>query len=128
MFIIFSLLGWLYEYIIFNRAEPDGITKKIFDVSLPILPIYGVGGIILLFIYEKMRDYSLIVKVITASIVINLMECVLGISSYKFYGYQTWKYDRTMIPMCYGYISLIAWIWWTFMIYIVFNSIDKTKN
>jgi len=124
VFILFSVLGWIFEYMLFNRTGPDGVTKKLFNCNLHILPIYGIGGIILLFIYENFKSYSMLQKVIIASILLNLMECLLGVSSYKFYGYQTWKYDSSILPMCYGYISLLTWIGWTFLIYVFFKGMD----
>jgi uncharacterized membrane protein len=130
IFIVFSVLGWMYEYMLFNRTGPDGITKKLFDFNLPILPIYGVAGVLLLFIHENFNSYSMLQKVIIASILLNFMECLFGLSSYEFYGYQTWKYESNTIPMCHGYISLLTWIWWTFFIYLFFKGMDiiKTKH
>ncbi|ARF10002.1 hypothetical protein Indivirus_7_18 [Indivirus ILV1] len=128
IFFIFSILGWIYEYISFNRIEYDKLSKKLFNVELPILPIYGVGGIILFFIYDKFHHYALLKKIIIAIILINVMECLLGQLSYKFYGYQTWKYSDDMKPSCHGYISLYSSLLWFISIYVLFMILDKLKK
>lgn len=125
VFIIFSILGWIYEYTVWNKSKPDGITKTLFHVDIKALPIYGVGAIILLFIYDNLKEYSLLHKVILAALFINIMECILGLCSYKFYGYQTWKYNS---ELCYGYISLPTAIFWTFCSFIFFILMDKISS
>ena len=125
IFFIFSILGWIYEYILFKRDKPDGITNKLFNIKLPILPLYGLGGMILLFIYERTKGYPMFWRVFVAAIIINLMECTFGLLSCRFYGYQTWKYDDSMIPLCHGYISIITGIWWYFLTYLIFLGFDK---
>ena len=125
IFLIFSFLGWLYEYTLFNRDKPDGVTKKLTGISIPILPIYGIGGVMLLFIYDYLKNYTLFTKIIVAAISINIMECLSGLMSYEFYGYQTWKYNDNMIPTCYGYISLITMIWWVFLIVVIYKIMDN---
>lgn len=130
VFIIFSLLGWLYEYSAFNRIRSFDATKQLFNIDLPILPIYGVGGLLLLLIYEKLESYTLLTKVLVAGVIINLMECVLGICSYYFYGHQTWKYDNSNMPSCYGYVSVFTGLWWLLLSFVFFKSIEilQTKN
>lgn len=49
VFIIFSIMGWLYESaLFFTRHEPFYNRGYLFG---PYLPIYGVGGIILLYLF-----------------------------------------------------------------------------
>ncbi len=125
IFFIFSIIGWIYEYIVFNRNKPDGVSEKLFDMKFPILPIYGLGGIILLFIYDTFNEYTLLQKVLISVLLINIMECLVGCLSYRFYGYQTWKYSDDMIPVCYGYISVYSGLVWLIGSFMFFGILDK---
>jgi|LakMenE01Jun11ns_1017448.scaffolds.fasta_scaffold9164560_1 uncharacterized membrane protein len=127
IFFLFSFIGWLYEYTIFNKKKPDGITKKLFNINLPILPIYGFGGIILLLIHDYFEGYPIFIKIIFATIILNIMECIAGLLSYKFYGYQTWNYNNKLIPICNGYISLGSAFVWMIATYSFFTIFDKIK-
>lgn len=128
IFVLFSFLGWLYEYMLFNRNIPFEATKKLFGINLYLLPIYGVGGIILLFIYENIRQYGILVSVISAVLLLNSMECISGLLSYNFYHYKTWNYSETLIPFCYGYTSIVTAIWWGFLSYLFFVFMDFVKK
>ncbi|AYV76991.1 MAG: hypothetical protein Barrevirus6_29 [Barrevirus sp.] len=128
IFFIFSILGWAYERIAFGRLKPDLVSEKIFDMRLPILPIYGFGGVILLFIYDTFTDYSLLTKVIVAAISLTIMELIGGYLSYNIHGYQTWKYTDSMIPAFDGYISVYATAIWVIGSTIFFYTLDKMKE
>lgn len=125
IFFIFSILGWIYEYVLFDRHKSDDLTKKLFNINLPILQLYGLGGVVLLLIYENTGDYSMVLKLIIAAIILNSMECICGLISYNFFGYQLWKYGDNMIPMCSGYISLVAGLWWVFLSFVIFKLFDQ---
>lgn len=126
IFFLFSLLGWIYEYITFGKDKSDKVSKKLFNIDIPILPIYGVGVIILFLIYKSLINYSIWIKTLVAFILINTMECLLGYLSYNFHGYQTWEYKDGM-PTCKGYISVKTGIWWTILSFIFFIILDKYK-
>lgn len=124
-FILFSFLGWVFEFIFFDQVHSVNLSEQIIGIRLPFLYAYGVCGVILLLIYNLLDSYPLLVKIIIASIIINMTECGIGLVSHKFYGYQTWKYDHNMIPLCHGYISLITGFGWTILIGIFYYILDK---
>ena len=116
IFIVFSVLGWLFEYIVFNKNHD----------AIPFLPIYGFGAVIIYLISKIFHDYSIWVKTFVAFILINSMECIGGCLSYQLYGYKTWNYDNTNdIVFCNGYISLRTGICWALISFIAFAAIDK---
>lgn len=126
IFFVFSIIGWYYEYIVFNKHEGDKVSKKLFNINLPMLPIYGVGAIILFLIHKNLKNYSIWFKTLIAFILINTMECLLGYVSYTFHGYQTWNYNSDdNISYCDGYISVQTSIWWTVLSFITFLILDK---
>ena len=119
IFIIASFLGWVYEYLLFHNYEYDKVSKKLFNINLPLLPIYGLGVLILILIGKGLNNYSIWMKTIVAFIVLNLMECLMGYVSYNFHGYQTWKYNDDY-TLCRGYISLKTGLWWTILSFLFF--------
>lgn len=129
LFVLFSFIGWLYENLFFKKVPYDGISHNLLkpysiDVKLPLLPLYGVGGLLIIFIDKQ--NLSILTKIIIASLTINVLECIAGLLSYQFYGFQTWKYES--MTMCRGYISLYTGIWWMLLIsmyYIVSNKYIK---
>ena len=126
-FVIFSIIGWLYEYLFFDGNKYDGVTYKMLKIKLPFLPIYGICGVALLFLYNNTSHWPFLLRIIIASILINSLECCLGLLSYKFYNYQTWKYEQNKIPLCFGYTSVVTIIWWTLLIFILFKLLHMRK-
>lgn len=124
IFITISLFGWLYEYIIFGKDAPDNIGKKLFNINLPILPLYGFIAVVLYTIHHLYKSESMFIKLIIAFLLINTIECSAGIASFYFNKYQTWKYDNSLIPFCYNYISVGTSIFWTMLSYIFFLTLD----
>lgn len=122
IFFIFSILGWIYEYAVWNKSSPDGLSKAIFHTNIPFRPLYGFAGILLLCIYSNFTKDSLFTKVVMAAITINILECIAGLCSYKYHGYQTWHYNSNL---CYGYISLPTALFWTFMSFIFFVLLES---
>lgn len=112
MFLMASYIGWLYEFVFFGRRLPDGVTHRIFGVSLPILPVYGIAYLII----DQINWFAgpWYIKALIGTVIINLFECVVGLLSKQFYGYHTWKYDGCV--MCDGYVSLTSGLWWTILI------------
>lgn len=125
LYIIFSLIGWIFEYIAFNKSGPDRLIRKYTEVNLPLLQIYGLGAVILYLIHKKMSSSPLWQKLTVAYILINLMECVMGQLSYQSYGVQTWKYDDNLLPSCDGYVSVGTSIFWLFLSYVGFWALDR---
>lgn len=123
IFLVYSFAGWIYERVFFGKKNPDGVFKKLFNVEIPFLPIYGVGGVLLLLIYLLQIPFW--TKVVISILVLNTMECIAGLISYQFHGYQTWNYSS---QLCYGYISLGSAIVWTIGSIWFFLIADRYTN
>ena len=128
VYLLFSLAGWIYDHLIFNMGEQDNqdpLLKKMSRANIPLCSIYGLAGVILLFIHYNMTTIPFILKVLLASIVINSIECLMGQLSYRINGFASWNYQEYLVPACSGYISLTTAIWWTFLIAIIFIVFDE---
>lgn len=122
IFVFGSFIGWLFEYLVFHKNPSWGILQHIFNlkhVHVPMLPIYGVGFIILYWI--KLFNLNTLTKILLATLSINLLECTLGLLSYRFYGFQTWKYSSS--DTCHGYISICTGLVWMIFISIFYICI-----
>lgn len=113
VFIVLSFFGWIYEYIFFHKDSPHHM-----------LPIYGVGGIIVLFISKL--QISTFLKILLSSILVCLMECVAGLMSLKINGYHTWQY--TNCSTCKGYLSIYSGLLWVVLITIYFKGVVPVIN
>lgn len=126
IFIVFSILGWCFEYVVFNKTNYYNLTKEWFGLDLPILPIYGFGAVILYIIQKTFYGYSIWVRTFIAFVLINGLECVGGCLSYQINKYQSWRYDSDNdIVLCNGYISLRTGIAWAILSLIAFAVMDK---
>ncbi len=123
IYIIFSLLGWVFEYIAFDKMQYDRLLYMLFGIKLPMLSLYGFMACGLYFINEF--NISLIYKVIIAIIFVNLFECIAGLISERILGEQTWKYDG---GICKGYISFSTAIFWGIMSTLFFLVMQGMSN
>lgn len=121
IFLTYSILGFFYECII-NFIQ-DGRFSSGFMYG-PWTPIYGIGVLIILFIYKKLSKYSktkrLIIMSIISMIVLTILEYIIGnlielIFHTSFWDYSNYKFN-------YGkFISLVSsLIWMSGSIIIIF--------
>jgi uncharacterized membrane protein len=121
IFILFSFLGWLFEYLAFNKDGHHDLLELIFGVHLPLLSLYGLMACGLYFI--NTFNISLIYKMLIALVFINSFECTAGLISESIFKKQTWKYDG---GVCNGYVSLPTAIFWSVLsliFFIIFQNV-----
>ena len=90
-FFIFCVLGWLWERFIMKNNEiscGDTIVRKI-GACMPILLIYGFGGIFLLFIKRNVIKCNIITFALISGILLTLFECIGGQISFYINKYHT---------------------------------------
>lgn len=99
IFLTYSILGFFYECII-NFIQ-DGRFSSGFMYG-PWTPIYGIGVLIILFIYKKLSKYSktkgLIIMSIISMIVLTILEYITGnlielIFHTSFWDYSNYKFN-----------------------------------
>lgn len=99
IFLTYSILGFFYECII-NFIQ-DGRFSSGFMYG-PWTPIYGIGVLIILFIYKKLSKYSktkrLIIMSIISMIVLTKLEYIIGnlielIFHTSFWDYSNYKFN-----------------------------------
>ena len=120
--IVFSIIGYFFEAIIFNNFRPDTFNLKL-GLNLPFKLIYGIGVLLLIFIDRIFSQYHLLIKTLIATVIIALYECLAGLISLYFNGYPTWDYRQTFYPLCNNYISIEISAYWFILILIFFYFI-----
>lgn len=99
IFLTYSVIGFFYECII-NFIQ-DGRFSIGFMYG-PWTPIYGIGVLIILFIYKKLSKYSktkrLIIMSIISMIVLTILEYITGnlielIFHTSFWDYSNYKFN-----------------------------------
>ncbi|WP_310940129.1 putative ABC transporter permease [Clostridium sp. SHJSY1] len=103
-FMIYSLLGWVWEKIftlVFN-----GELREIGFLHIPVCIIYGVGALLILFLYYR-GDYDLFTIFLGSTIVIGILEFFTSWMMEKLFHRVWWDYS-TWIYNLQGRISLIS--------------------
>lgn len=88
LFFIYGLVGWIVEFTFY------GITNGIFAnrgfLHLPLLPIYGFGGIAVTLIFRKNQD-NVFIK---SAIIVSVLEYITSVILEQLYGYRWWDYSN----------------------------------
>ena len=112
IFLTYSILGFFYECII-NFIQ-DGRFSSGFMYG-PWTPIYGIGVLIILYIYKKLKKYNkikrLIIMSIISMIVLTLLEYITGNLIELIFHTSVWDYSNYKFN--YGkFISLESSLIW----------------
>jgi uncharacterized membrane protein len=129
-YIVFALIGWLFENIFIRKKNPlcgDEFMNEI-GVCLPLLTMYGLGGITLLFIKKNMIKDNIILFSIISGTILTVIECIGGQISELYTKNKRWNYSNYPLAMCNGYIALPVFILWSVSSAVFFKIHDKIHN
>lgn len=88
MFFVYAFCGWLIEFSFY------GITNGIFVnrgfLHLPILPIYGFGGIAITILFRKNQN-NVFIK---SAIIVSVLEYITSLILEDIYGIRWWNYSN----------------------------------
>ena len=129
-YFICALLGWIYEKIIlegsiqkvldFNFCD-DIILRKLY-LCLPLINIYGLGGIILLFIKKNIILDNIFTFSLISGILLTIIECIGGKLCLMIHKDKLWDYSDHYMNFCDSFCSLKVFILWIIMSGIFFKS------
>lgn len=125
-FFIYCFFGWCFESSYVSLCERKPVNRGF--LKGPMLPIYGFGALIMLYVTIPFRnDY---VKMYFAgAISATLLEYFTGAAMEKMFKVKYWDYSTKKLNIK-GYICLsstIAWGFFTiFLVKIIHNPIEKT--
>ena len=123
-FFIYCFIGWIWEtaYVSFKSGhfENRGFMNG------PILPIYGSGAIIMLFVSLPVKN-SVILVFIFGSIAATLLELFTGMAMESLFHVRYWDYSYRKIQYK-GHICLVSSIAWGFfsclLVYFIHKPIE----
>jgi len=128
VFVTFSFLGWVLEQIsnlIFSHPISfEKLSLHYFGIPIPFLPIYGLGGLILMSVSNLMDKSSFLKKeqfpffrALIQAKVLTLFELFSGILCELVFGFRLWDYSSQPLNFL-GYISILSFAVWLFFSFI----------
>ncbi len=108
-FVAFSFLGWIIDSGYRSIDEKKLVNAGYFKG--PICPIYGFGGVILLYLFKNVNHLPLILQILLGSFALILVEYVGGIFSEKILKIKLWDYSSSRFQVG-GHIDLLHSLFW----------------
>jgi uncharacterized membrane protein len=103
-FVVYSFIGWAWETALFTVQEKRFVNRGF--LNGPLCPIYGVGGLLLIWALEG-RTESLPILFLIALVLTTTLEYLTAILLEKLFNAKWWDYS--MFPLNFqGRISLIS--------------------
>lgn len=117
-FLVFSFIGWIIDSG-YRSLHDKKITNAGYFRQLPICPIYGFGGIILVTLFKFFKNENLFLTFIIAAITMVLVEYVGGLFCDKILNQRLWNYSNSKFNL-HGHISLLQSFFWTILVIIFY--------
>ena len=115
-FFIYGFLGWCYESAYVSIKHKQWVNRGF--VRGPLLPLYGSGAILLLFVTIPFRE-NLFLMFISGAIGATILEYVTGVAMEALFKVRYWDYSKRKFNFQ-GHICLAATtLWGVFAIVIV---------
>ncbi|MFS8630437.1 MAG: hypothetical protein LOD92_04635 [Bacillales bacterium] len=124
-FLIYAFLGWCTE-VAYKAVTSGKFVNRGFLLG-PLCPIYGFGMILLLIIFQPIKD-NVILLFFGAIIITSALEFITGYILEKVFHHKWWDYSDVPFNIK-GYICLKFSLAWglaaVFVIHIVHPSVEK---
>src|SRR3989344_7294144 len=121
-FLLFSFVGWLLDSFYRSLDEKRWVNAGYFRG--PVCPIYGFGGVILVYLFKTLSSLPLLLQIAIASLAMILVEYAGGIFSERILKVKLWDYSASKFHLG-GHINLLHSLFWillTTMFYFFFFS------
>lgn len=124
-FYIYCFIGWCIESTIVSVSEKHFVNRGF--LRSPVLPIYGSGAIVILFVTLPVRDNPVLVYIF-GMIGTTVLEFFTGWLMEKLLKMKYWDYSKNKFNLK-GYICLKSSLFWgvlsLFLIYVIHTPIEK---
>lgn len=121
MFYIFSFFGWIFESAYVSIRKRRFVNRGF--LRLPMLPLYGTGAVLLLWLTLPFRENLFLVYIIGV-IAATVLEYVTGWAMERLFKVRYWDYSDQRFQVN-GYICLSSSIAWGFLTIFLTEVIDK---
>lgn len=110
-FFVYAFAGWIFESA-YVSVKKRRLTNRGF-LRLPMLPLYGTGAVMMLFVSIPVKDNPVLVYIL-GFIAATVLEYVTGWGMEKLFHMRYWDYSDQKLNYK-GYICLSSSIVWGFM-------------
>ena len=110
-FYVYCFLGWIFESTYVSLKQKRLVNRGF--LRLPMLPLYGSGAVMMLWVSLPVRD-SLPLVYISGSIAATALEYVTGAVMERLFKVRYWDYSSQPFQLR-GYICLSSSIAWGFL-------------
>ena len=107
-FYIYGFLGWCYESVYVSIKHKRWVNRGF--VRVPLLPLYGSGAIVLLFVTIPFRE-SLLLMFTAGAIGATILEYLTGVTMEALFKVRYWDYTKRKFNFQ-GHICLAATTLW----------------
>jgi uncharacterized membrane protein len=90
-FLLFSFIGWVGDTA--YRSFEKGTYVRGSFLPIPIMPIYGFGALLILFINTRLHPFPFFVKFFLYGSLLAALELATGFLVKKYFKRRLWKYD-----------------------------------
>ena len=111
MFYIFSFFGWIFESAYVSLKKKRFVNRGF--LRLPMLPLYGTGAVLLLWITLPFRENLLMVYA-AGVVAATVLEYLTGWTMERLFKVKYWDYSNQHFQLN-GYICLSSSIAWGFL-------------
>lgn len=112
-FLLFLLIGWIidstYCTLLYQKLVFSGYFR-----GVPLCPIYGFGGIVLIHIFSKLKHHGAGVNILVAGFAITATEYFGGLLAEYLLGERLWDYSKEPLNLQ-GYTNAMHFVVWTFV-------------
>ncbi len=129
-FFIFSFIGWVLD-LLYNRLIDEHRWVSTGYFHIPICPIYGIGGILLIYIYKYFNFLPVFWLILVATFFMIATEYIGGKITERVLHLRLWDYRQSRFNID-GYIDLIHSFCWLLLAiifyYFLFPKIIFLEN
>ena len=110
-FYIYCFFGWIFESTYVSLRQKKFVNRGF--LRLPMLPLYGTGAVMMLWVSLPVRD-NLILVYISGVFAATALEYVTGYAMERLFKVKYWDYSDQKFQL-HGYICLSSSIAWGFL-------------
>lgn len=122
-FLFFGFFGWLldstYRLILDGRFLFGGYLRW-----MPIRPIYGTAGVLLIFYFKIFNDINPFFLIIMASVMMVLLEYISAVFCQYILGIKLWDYSDAKFNIG-GKVDLLHSVFWFILVSLFYNYFFK---
>lgn len=110
-FFCYCFFGWIFESSYVSLKEKHLVNRGF--LRLPMLPLYGTGAVMMLFVSLPVKD-NLVLVYFSGVFAATLLEYVTGWGMERLFKMRYWDYSNQRFQL-HGYICLTSSIAWGFL-------------